>query len=215
MERRYLAATLALAATFAIFSGEFCTRYLSNVPHSTAELKAEIACARSYVAKRIMAKLESYVGQRASDQPPMLAELNIPELPEAPAAAEAAMPAAVAKCPAKPLARSAPQPVIQMRVMAGDAGRQLSDLSIVRAELLSERARQWQTMANKRTMEINVKALEQAQKVSVRAMEKAQRQIEKSHLNLAVPATPGTAMHINFVAPTVAVTPEPPTPSVF
>lgn len=214
MERRYLAATVALAATFAIFSGEFCTRYLTKVPHSPAQLKADIACAKHYVAKQLMAKLESYTGQHASEQQPMLAELNIPELPEAPAAPLAAVPPAP-KCPARPLVRKAPQQVIQVRVTAGDAMHNLNDISVVRAELLSERAQELQVLANQRTMEINVKALEHAQKMSARAMEKAQRQIEKSRLNIAVPATPGTAMHFNFVAPTVVVTPEPLTPLVF
>ena len=215
MERRYLAATLALAATFAMFSGEFCTRYLSKVPHSTAALKADIACARSYLARQLMAKLESYTGQSAAEQPPMLAELTIPELPEAPEAALAAVPPPAAKCPSRSLSRKAPQQVIHMRVMTGDSMHNLHDLSVVRAELLSDRAQQSWTVANQRVLEINMKSLEQAQKVSVRAMEEAQRQIEKSRISIAVPAIPATAMHINFVAPSVALTPPPATPSVY
>jgi len=215
MDRRYLAATLALTATFAMFSGEFCTRYLSKVPHSPAELKAEIACAKRYVAKQLVAMLEPYAGQRVEEQAPVLADLSIPELPEAPAAPVAAEPPAGAKCPARPLAHKAPQQVIRMRVMTGDAGHAMKDLSVVRAELLSDRAQEWQAVSNQRAIEINMKAIEDSQRVSARAMEKAQREIRKSQIKMNVPATPGTAMHINFVAPSVAVAPEPPAPSVF
>lgn len=214
MERRYLAATLALAATFAMFSGEFCTRYISKVPHSTAELKADIACARSYVAKRIMAKLESYTGQRTAAEPPTLAELNAPDLPSAPPAIAPVVPLG-AKCTAKPLVLRAPQQVLRMRVMPGDGGRSLIDSSVVRAELLSQRGEEWQLLANQRMIEMNMKALERAQKVSARAMQQAQRQIEKSHINIVIPPTITKAIHINFVAPSAVATPEPPTPGVY
>jgi len=210
MERRYLTATLALAATFAIFSGEFCTRYLAKVPHSTSQLKADIACAKHYVAKQLMAKLEPYVGRRDAEAPPMLAELNVPELPQAPAAPAAPVVVAPQKCKAAARSDKAPQQVIQMQIMSDDVGRQVNDLSIVRAELLSDRAQEWQTLANQRTLEINMKMLEQAQRISARAMEKAQRNIEKTRLNIAIPATPGSAIHINLVAPTGAMTPEAP-----
>ncbi len=161
MERRYLAATLALAATFAIFSGEFCTRYLSKVPHSPAEVKADIACAKQYVAKQLLAKLESYTGQRTAEQQPMLAELNAPELPTAPSAIAPVVPLG-AKCSAKPLVPKAPQQVLHTRVMSGTGGHGLIDSSIVRAELLSQRGQEWQLLANQRMVEMNMKALERA-----------------------------------------------------
>ena len=165
MERRYLAATLALAATFAIFSGEFCTRYLSKVPHSPAELKADIACAKQYVAKQVLAKLETYTGQRTAEQQPMLAELNAPELPPTPAAIAPVVPLG-AKCSAKPLVPKAPQQLVRMRIMAGDGGHGLFDPSMVRAELFSQRGQEWQLLANQRMIEMNVKAMERAQKIS-------------------------------------------------
>jgi|SRR5271157_239903 len=201
MERRYLAATLALAATFAIFSGEFCTRYLSKVPHSTAQLKADIACAKHYVAKQLMSKLEPYVGRRDAETQPMLAELTVPELPPAPAAPVAPVPQLGAKCPLQSLSDKTPQPIIQMRVMNDDAMKSLNDLSVVRAELLSDRVQEWQAMVDQRTVAINMKSLEQAQRISARTMEKAQREIAKSRVKINVPATPGGPIHINFVWP--------------
>jgi hypothetical protein len=162
---------------------------------------------------QLVAKLESYTGQRAAEQHPMLAELNAPDLPPAPPMV--AVPPAGSKCPLKSLARKAPQPLIQMRVMTDDAMHSLNDLSIVRAELLSERGQELQALANQRTMEINVKALEHVQKISAHAMERAQREIKKSQLKINISTPPVNAMHFNFVAPTVVVTPEPPTPTVF
>ena len=215
MERRYLAATLALAATFAIFSGEFCTRYLSKVPRSTAELKADIACAKHYVAKQLMSKLESYAGRGDAEDQVQLAELTVPDIPEPPAAA---VPPAGAKCPAAPLAHRSPRQVIQMRVMAGDPMHNLNDLSIVRGELLSDRAREWQSMANQRTIEFDMKAMEQAQKASAHALAKAQHELERQRVKIVIPATTGTPMHINFASPAVIAAPampEQPTPSTF
>jgi hypothetical protein len=228
MERRYLAATLALAATFAVFSGEFCTRYLDKVPHSRAELKADLAFAKHYVAKELMAKLESYVGQDDSTAAPepMLADLTAPELLSGP---ETAIAPERPKCPAAVRGRKAPQAVIELRAIGGDKGRGWSDLSVVRAELLSERAQEWQKMANQHAIEINVRALEQAQsdsakafeqalRDSARAQEQARRDMEKSRVKVSVPVTTGTAMHINFVVPTVNVSPvapEPPTLSIY
>ena len=226
MERRYLVATLALAATFAIFSGESYTRYLGKVPHSRAELKADIACAKQAAAKHLVAMLKPYVGRDDSAPAPMLADLSAPELPQTPAAA---MAPERPKCPLAARAQRSPRAVMQMRVMADDAAHAWSDRSVVRAELLSDRAQEWQNMAIQRTMEINVRSLEQAQSNSTmalelaqrnsahalvqaqrntaRALEQARRDIEKSHLNVSVPAAAGTAIHINFVTPTVTESP--------
>src|SRR5271157_5736064 len=55
MERRYLVATLALVATFAIFSREFRSGHLANLPCSRADLMAELACAKRYMADQLVA----------------------------------------------------------------------------------------------------------------------------------------------------------------
>ena len=105
-----------------------------------------------------------------------------------------------------------------MRVMAGDPVHNLNDLSIVRAELLSDRAQEWQSMANQRTIEIDMKAMEQAQKVSARALAKVQRQLERPRVKIVIPATTGMPMHINFASPAgiaAPAMPEQPTPSSF
>ena len=80
MERRYLVATLALAATFMVFSQAFGAGRLAKLPRSRAEVQADIACVRRTVAERIMAKLAPYVDSRAPEQAQMVAELNLPQL---------------------------------------------------------------------------------------------------------------------------------------
>ena len=82
MERRYLAATLALAATFAIFSGEFRSGHLAKFPTSRVELQADLACAKHYVAEQMMAKLQPYL-DHTPEQAQIVAELNLPELARA------------------------------------------------------------------------------------------------------------------------------------
>ena len=80
MDRRYLAATLALAATFAIFSREFRSGHLAKFPTSRAQLQADVACVKDYVAERMMAKLGPYLDRNAPEQAQMVAELNLPDL---------------------------------------------------------------------------------------------------------------------------------------
>ena len=80
MERRYLAATLALVATFAIFSQAFGSGRLTKMPRSRAEAQADIACVRRTVAERIVAQLQPYVGTRAQEPAQMVAELNLPDM---------------------------------------------------------------------------------------------------------------------------------------
>ena len=80
MERRYLVATLALVATFAIFSQAFGSGRLTKLPRSRADVQADIACVRRTVAERIVAQLQPYVGTSAPEQAQMVAELNLPEM---------------------------------------------------------------------------------------------------------------------------------------
>src|SRR5271157_1012621 len=80
MERRYLVATLALVATFSIFSREFNAGRLSKLPSSKAEVLADLHCAKQYVAEQLMAKLEPLVDRTSPEQAQMVAELNLPEV---------------------------------------------------------------------------------------------------------------------------------------
>lgn len=226
MERRYLVATLALVATFAIFSQAFGSGRLAKLPRSRAEAQADIACVRRTVAQRIMAKLEPYVGSRAPEQAQMVAELNLPELARVEQQFDDAQRIAEKqvtrqKCQAAMQAQKAAQQVYKMQILTGARTRQLNDLSVIRAEDLGLRAQEWGALADSRRIEVSVKALERAQHVSVQAMARAQRAMERSRVKVAYPQ-PGVPIHINFVAPEaerftidVPVAPEPPTPTIY
>jgi len=222
MERRYLVATLALVATFAIFSQAFGSGRLTKLPRSRAEAQADIACVRRTVAERLMAKLEPYVGSRAPEQAQMVAELNLPELAQVEKpATDAQEHVARQKCQAAQRAQKSAQQVFQMHILSDDRAQQFNDLAVIRAENLSARAQEWRELANAGRIQIDVKAIERAQRISAHAMEQAQRAMEHSRVKMAYPQA-GMPIHINFVAPmstdftfTVPAVPEPPSPSIF
>jgi hypothetical protein len=204
MERKYLAATLALAATFAIVSGEFRSGNMAKLPHSRAEAVADLACARRYVAARLMAKLQPYVDHSAPEQAQMVAELNLPQLARveqkvSDAQAVIAQEAGRQKCETAKRTQLAKQQVFEMRILSTDRAQELSNLAVVRAQDFSEHAQEWNAMASDRALQMNERAMERAQEITARAMERAQREMERSRSKLA--HSQGMPIHINFVAP--------------
>jgi len=226
MERRYLVATLAVVATFGIFSQAFGSGRLTKLPRSRAELQADIACVRRTVAERIMAELQPYVETRAPEPAQMLAELNLPEMADVEqrvddAKRSAEKQVARQKCQAAMQVQKAAQQVYRLQVLTNDRAQQLNDLSVVRAEELGLRAQEWGALADSRRIQVSVKAIEHAQQASARAMARAQRAMEHSRVKVAYPQ-PGMPIHVNFVAPEagrftidVSAVPDPPTPTIY
>jgi hypothetical protein len=206
MERRYLVATVALALTFGLVSHGMRSGELSRVPHSRAELAADVACVRQQVAAKLMAKLEPYVDRQRPEEAQMVAELNLPQLVRAQqesAAADALVAQQIARqrCAAA-RAQHIQQPFEEMRTFVVVPKIKINDLAIVRAQELSTRAQEWQATLNEHNLEIQIRTLEHAQEASARAMERAQRAWEKSQRKHAVPAITPSAIHVNFTAPT-------------
>ena len=233
MERRYLIATLALAVTFSLVSHGLRSGHLPQIPHSRAELAADLACARNYVAQELMAKLAPYADHNPAEEAQMLAELSMPNLDQVQqqaSDAETLVAGQIArqKCEAAQRARQVQQQVLQMRVFSANPSFQMPDVSIVRAEEfgdraqeLSDRAREWSDMTNDRRLAIQVRTLEHAQQMSARAMERAQRAIEQSQRHMSHSAQPGMPIHINLVTPVhfeftvpAPVAPAPPSPTI-
>ena len=218
MERRYLAATLALAATFAIFSREFRAGHLTKFPTSRAELQADVACAKHYVAAQVMAKLQPYLDRGTPEQAQMLAELNVPGIVRvdqkiANAEALATQQLARQKCEATLRAQreamrvqQANQRAVEIQIRTADQLQRLQELVNLRTQEMSARAAE-------RATRINVAAMVRAQEAAARSMEKAQCSLGKSrsqmvhagtpiHINFQVPATPNVS--ITVPAPPVA-----------
>lgn len=225
MERRYLVAIVALAATFAFVSHGFETGRIQKLPHSRAQVLATMACAKQYVAQQLVAKLEPYAGHQP-EQAQMLAELNLPELAridERVADAQILVEEQVAKqkCEAAMRARKATQHIYQMQVLTDDRLQQLNNLAVMQAEELSNRAQQWQAVADARGIATSSRAIERAQEASVRAFEHAQRSMERSRAKQAKQHAPGMPIHINFVAPaggftvSVPAPPDAPSPTIY
>jgi len=205
MERRYLIATLALVATFGLVSNGLRSGRLSHIPASRAELRADAACVRQYVATKLMAKLEPYVEHQRAEEAQMVAELNLPELvraQEQAADAEDMLAQQIArqKCEHAARANRIPQQVYQMRTFVTTPAIKVNDLAIIRAEELSNRAQEWQVLMNEHSLELQLKSIERAQKISAQAMERAQRSLERQQRKLAVPAAP-MGIHVNFTGP--------------
>jgi hypothetical protein len=218
MERRYLAATLALVATFAIFSREFRSGHLAKFPNSRAELQADVACAKHYVAEQLMTKLQPYLAY-TPEQAQIVAELNLPELARAEQKVVDAQVLATEqsghqKCEVTlraqreaMRAQKATERALEVQMRNVERAQKIQELAVVRAQELTERAAE-------RAQKINVAAVIRAQEAAARSMEKAQCSMEKSrsqmvhagmpiHINFQVPAVP----KVSITVPEVPVTP--------
>ena len=202
MERRYLAATLALAATFAIFSREFRSGHLAQFPTSRAELQADVACARQYVAEQMMAKLRPYL-DHTPEQAQIVAELNLPELARAEqkvveARVLATERSAHQKCEVTlraqreaMRAQKASERALEVQIRNVERAQKIQELAVVRAQELTERAAE-------RAQKINVAAVIRAEEAAARSMVKTQCSGEKARSQMVHAGTP---IHINFQAP--------------
>jgi hypothetical protein len=211
MERRYLVATLALVATFAIFSREFRAGYMAKLPRTRAELRADLACAKHYVADQLVAKVRPFVDRGSPEEQQMVAELNLPVLVRANekvAETQALVAEQVAERDCEAARRE------QERAMrAQEAGMRAQEHSLRAAERAQERAAEMSARAQERAQEMSARAQERAQEmtvraseraveVSARAMERAQKAMEKSN-------------KWKFVVPNPPTPPSAPTPIDF
>ena len=229
MERRYLVATLALVATFSIFSQGFRSGYLAKLPSSRAEVLADLHCARQYAAEQLMAELEPLVDRTSPERAQMVAELNLPEVArtalmnaETQAQAQVTQQAAKQKCDAALRvqrdalrAQEATQRAVEIRIRAAEEGQRINDLAVIRAQELSERAAE-------RAQHINLAATLRAQELTERSMERAQCALEKSRLKMQHTQIQGMPIHISFQIPAtpqihivVPTAPQPPAPVSF
>lgn len=84
MERRYWIATLALIAAFVLFSRGLSPEHLTRIPHSRAELMADLRCVRSAAAQRLVATVRPFLKGNVPEAAAIVAELSAPPLPPIP-----------------------------------------------------------------------------------------------------------------------------------
>jgi len=199
MERRYLVATLALVATFAIFSQEFRVGYLAKLPLTRAELRADLVCAKQYVADHLVAKVRPFVDRGIPEEQQMVAELNLPVLVRAnekvtETQALVAEQVAEKNCEAAQRAQEKAMRVQEAQIRA-------QERSLQAAERAQERAAEMAARAQEREQELSARATERAVEVSARAQQRAQKAMEKSKWKFVLPATPNppsTPIPIDF-----------------
>jgi hypothetical protein len=166
MERRYLAATLALVATFAIFSREFRSGHLANLPCSRAELRADLACAKHYLADQLVAKVRPFVDRSVPEEQQMVTELNLPVL------------------------AAANEKVAEVQAQIVQQTAEKSCEAAMRAQEQARRAQE----AGFRLRERNLRGVERVQErafeLNTRASERAQRALQRSGSKMVFPNPP-------------------------
>jgi len=199
MERRYLVATLALVATFAIFSREFRAGYMAKLPRTRAELRADLACAKNYLAGQLAAKVRPFVDRGLPGEQQMVAELNLPVLVRANervAETQALVAEQVAERNCEAAQREQDR---AMRVQ--ETALRAQERNLRAAERAQERAAEMSARAQERAQEMSARASERAVEVSARAQERAQKAIEKSKWKFVFPNPPNppsTPVPIDF-----------------
>ena len=214
MERRYLIATLALVATFAIFSREFRAGHLANLPCTRAELRAEIACAKHYLADQFHSKVHSFVARAIPKEQQMVAELNLPVLAAAnekiaETQVQLAQLTVEKNCEAAMRAQ-------ERALRAQEAGFRAQERSLRGVQRAQERAEEINVRVQERMQEVNARMAVRAQEITVHAVEHAQRNMERAHPKMAYPAAMPIHVKVEMASPNfafpVTVAPEPPSP---
>jgi len=162
MERRYLAATIAMAATFAIFSHAFSSGLLTKIHDPRTTLISEARCAAETLRARLLDKVNRSLGAGSAEEAQLRVELNL----DSPAMAAASAP------PAPPAAPAAP--VLLAKAMAPRVACPSQRLVAIRIphdyEAVQARAEAMQARALALQERMQAKALAQQSKLQSKAL---------------------------------------------
>ena len=178
MERRYLGATIAMAATFALFSHGFSSGMFSRLQQPPTTLISETRCAAQQLRARLLDKVNQSLGPGSAEEAQLRVEFNL----AAPAVAAAPVPPVAPKAPVapmKPVQASAAPP------MACTAARLASDVTlsqrIQQAKIIAIQT-QVQTRALQHEAQLQARTL---QREIARAQRDAQREVARSQREIA------------------------------
>ncbi len=180
MDRRYLAATIAMAATFAVFSHAFNSGLMGKLQAQQTTLISELHCAAQSLRSRLLDKVNRSLGADTAEEAQLRVELNlpapvapVPPVPPAPAVAPIAPRAvntAVKVRALHPIACPAPRLATDVRFTQDLSSRMQARMLAMQSKLLADQARlqarllEQQVRLNSQAMqrEINRAALAQA-----------------------------------------------------
>lgn len=151
MERRYLAATLAMAATFAIATHAFNSGLLARLHQEPNTVISEMRCTAETLTARLLERVNRSFGPHSAEEPQLRVEMSLPgpvlALPPAPRSLTALPPAIShgASCPARRVRTEARLTnsfaVMQARLIAMQARLQSREMQRAFARAASEQAR--------------------------------------------------------------------------
>jgi hypothetical protein len=151
MERRYLAATIAMAATFAVFSHAFSAGLLTKMQQPKATLISEMHCAAQSLRTRLLDKVNRSLGSGTAEEAQLRVELNLPS------------PAFVAAAPA------VPAPPARPRAMAAKS-LSVPAVACPSQRLVADRVSRDFERAQARAMALQSRALAEQAKIQSKAL---------------------------------------------
>jgi len=117
MERRYLGATIAMAATFALFSHAFSAGLLTKLQQPRNTMVAEARCAVQTLRTRLLDKVNRSLSNGSAEEAQLRVEFNLPA-PALAARPVAPMPAAPSMQVKAPIPPTAPVVACSARKLA-------------------------------------------------------------------------------------------------
>jgi len=126
MERKYFAATIAMAVTFAAFSHAFSSGLMAKLEAKQTTLVSEMHCAAQSLRSELLDKVNRSLGSRTAEDAQLRIELNLP----APTVAIPPVPPVAPVAPVAPVPASAAVKAQAPRPMACPAQRLSSDVRL-------------------------------------------------------------------------------------
>lgn len=150
MERRYLMATIAMAATFALFSHAFGSGLLTKARDPQTTLISEMRCAAETLRARMLDKVNRSLGAGSAEEAQIRVEMNLPS-------------SALVAVPAPPAAPAAP-------VLAAKTTAVRRAMACPSQRLIAVRLPQDYERAQARAMAAQSKAFTEQQKIQAKAL---------------------------------------------
>lgn len=167
MERRYLAASLAVVATFTMFSHAFKSGHLAPLLARRTTLVSDLKCVAGELSSRLMEKVNPSLRRNDPEEVQLLAEMNLPQV-----AAQAQADAALARLNAAQALAVAKANEMQVKARAVQ-----SKLVIDRQDTDCPQA--------ERARELAERKAERAAELAERQIEQAQAKLEREHSRMA------------------------------